>query len=172
MSMVSTKTKARVGGKVAKQAVKHPKFALRGARVAKPIATRAAKASARRTGRDAADQALSVLDGARLLAQAAYQVGEHAALSSAQAQVPRKRTLPRVVVGIAIGAAGMYFLDPDAGGGRRRTVIAAVTSSPAEPTSDTDTGVEAGGPAHPAPGHLPPEPTDHGPLATAPGASA
>ena len=37
MSVLSTKTKARVGLKTAKQAAKHPKLALRGARGAQPV---------------------------------------------------------------------------------------------------------------------------------------
>jgi hypothetical protein len=117
--MFSTKTKVRVGGKVAKQAAKHPKLAMRGARAASPVVKHAAKSTARAQGRKA------------------------------------RRTVPRVAVGALVGAAAMYFLDPANGGKRRRKVAGLLGSGSDQPA---DAGVQAGGPAHPAPGHVPPTP--------------
>ena len=112
MSVLSTKTKARVGVKTAKQAVKHPKLARRGAKAAKPVVWGALK-----------------------------------------------RAVPGIAVGVAVGASAMYFLDPASGDKRRRNVFGLVTpgGQADEQRDEHDADVEAGGPAHPAPGHMPPE---------------
>src|ERR1700677_4037337 len=115
MSVLSTKTKARVGVKTAKQAAKHPKLVLRGAQGATPV-VRGAVNLRTRQGRH---QAVAVLDAGRSIGQTVFEAGRQAAQDAAQAQVPRKRTAPRVAVGIGVGAAAMYFLDPASGDQRR-----------------------------------------------------
>jgi phage tail tape-measure protein len=114
MSVLSTKTKARIGVKTAKQAAKHPRLAVRGARGATPVVRGAVK----------------------MRAQA-----------------------PRVAGGVVVGALAMYFLDPASGDGRRRKVLELITpnSGSGDQNDEPDADTEAGGPAHPAPGHMPAE---------------
>jgi hypothetical protein len=151
MSVLSTKTKARVGAKTAKQAAKHPKLALRGARGAKPVVRTVVMLRTRQ----ARHQAAAVVDAGRSIAQTVFEAGRDAA----RAQVPRKRTAPRVAAGIAVGAVTMYFLDPVSGDQRRRGVLGLITRNNHAGHEHDEPGVdnEAGGPAHPAPGHMPAE---------------
>jgi hypothetical protein len=155
MSVLSTKTKTRLGVKTAKQAAKHPKLALRGAQGAKPVV----RAVVNMRAREARRQAAAVLVAGRSIAETVYEVGRQAAQSAARAQAPRKRTAPRVAVGIAVGGSAMYFLDPASGDQRRRAVIGLITANghPDDQTDVPGADDEAGGPAHPAPGHIPPE---------------
>jgi hypothetical protein len=150
MSALSTNMKARVGVKTAKQAAKHPKLAVRGARGAAP----AVRGAVNIWMGQARHRATAVLDAGRSIGQTVFEAGRQAA----QAEAPRKRTAPAIAMGIAVGAAAMYFLDPASGDERRRNVLGTITSNRrsdhphGEPDAD-----EAGGPAHPAPGHMPPE---------------
>jgi hypothetical protein len=155
MSVSSTKTKAGVGGKTAKQAAKHPKLVLCGARGAQPVVRGVVKLRTRQVRH----QAVAVLDAGRSLGQSVFEAGRQAAQDAAQAQLPRKRTAPRVAVGIVVGAAAMYFLDPTSGDERRRNVLGLITpnGSSEHQHSEPDADNEAGGPAHPAPGHVPAE---------------
>jgi hypothetical protein len=150
MSALSTKTKARVGVKTAKQAAKHPRLVFRGAQGAKPVVRGVANVRTRQ----ARHQAAAVLDAGRSVGQTIFEAGRQAA----QAQVPRKPTVPGMAVGIGVGAAAMYFLDPASGDQRRRNVLGLVTpEGGSDPQHEVDADNEAGGPAHPAPGHMPPE---------------
>ena len=113
MSVLSTKTKARIGVKTAKQAAKHPKLAVRGARGATPVVRGALKL----------------------------------------------RAAPQVAAGVAVGAVAMYFLDPTSGDERRRNLLGLITPNggPGHQNAEPEADHEAGGPAHPAPGHMPAE---------------
>jgi hypothetical protein len=146
MSVLSTKTKARVGVKTAKQAAKHPKLARRGAQVAKPVVGGAVRRKARH-------QAAAVVDAGRSVGETVFEAGRQAALDAA----PEKRTAPWLALGIAIGAALMYLLDPTSGGDRRRTVMALLPGNGSGHDDQRAPDSEAGGPAHPGPGHMPPE---------------
>jgi hypothetical protein len=147
MSVLSTKTKTRVGVKTAKQAATHPKLALRGARAAKPVVRGVVKHKARH-------QAAAVVDAGRSVGETVFEAGRQAALDAA----PQKRTAPWLALGIAIGATLMYLLDPASGGKRRRSVLALVPGNDGSGHDDQRApDSEAGGPAHPAPGHMPPE---------------
>lgn len=155
MSALSTKTKARVGVKAAKQAAKHPKLVRRGAQGAAPVVRGVVKLRIRQ----ARHQAAGVFDAGSSIVQTVFEAGRQSAQDAARAQLPRKRTAPRVAVGIVVGAGAMYFFDPASGDQRRRDLLELITSNgssgdrPSEPEADN----EAGGPAHPAPGHTPPE---------------
>ncbi len=151
MSAFSTKTKTKVGVKAARQAAKHPKLVLRGAQGAKPVV----RGAVNMRTRQARNQAAAVLDAGRSVGQTIFEAGQQAA----QAQVPRKRTVPRVAVGIGVGAATMYFLDPASGDQRRRSVLGLIAPNggSGHQHNEADADNEPGGPAHPAPGHLPPE---------------
>ena len=107
MSVLSRKTKAKIGVKTAKQAAKHPKLALEGAHVAAPVVKTGVKLKTRR-------------------------------------QREQGRKALWIISGIAIGAIAMYLAEL-VHARRRRAEHA------------DDVSVEAGGPAHPAPGHLPPD---------------
>lgn len=151
MSVLSTKTKARVGVMTAKQAAKHPKLALRGAKGAKPVVRSVVNMRARQ----ARQQAAVVIDAGRSIAQTAFEAGRQAA----RAQAPRKRSAPRVMLGIAVGATAMYLLDPASGDERRRNVLGLITANGGSEHrhDEFDADNEPGGPAHPGPGHMPPE---------------
>jgi hypothetical protein len=116
MSVLSTRTKVRLGTKVAKQAAKHPELAMKGA---KPIVKHKAKVATRKQERRLRDNG------------------------------------PRLAIGIAIGAVAMFLFDPTSGRGRRRSVLGLLGSGSGD--QEADAGVQAGGPAHPAPGHMPPD---------------
>ena len=152
MSALSTNMKARIGVKTAKQAAKHPKLALRGARGATP----AVRGAVNIWMGQARQRSTAVLEVGRSIGQTVFEAGRQAA--QAQAQAPRRRTAPAIAVGIAVGAAAMYFLDPASGDERRRNVLEMITSKrrSGHPHGEPDAD-EAGGPAHPAPGHMPPE---------------
>ena len=151
MSVLSTKTKTKIGTKTAKQVAKHPKLALRGARGAKPLVWGVVIMRTRQARHTAA----AVIDASRSIGQTIFDAGR----TAAQAQTSSKRSSSRVAVGIAIGSGAMYFLDPVSGNERRHAVIGLITpngrSGDQNDRSDADN--EAGGPAHPAPGHLAPE---------------
>jgi hypothetical protein len=68
------------------------------------------------------------------------------------------RNQARVAVGIGVGAAAMYLLDPASGDQRRRRVLGLITPNggSGHQHNAVDADNEPGGPAHPAPGHLPP----------------
>jgi hypothetical protein len=150
MSVLSTKTKARIGRKTAKQAVRHPKLVLRGARGAKPVVWGVVSMRTRQARR----QAGAVLAAGRSVGQTVFAAGRQAA----QAQGSRKRTAPRVAVGVVVGATVMYLLDPASGDVRRRRVIGLITRSSGPGDNDeVDAANEAGRPAYPAPGHMSPE---------------
>jgi hypothetical protein len=157
MSVLSTTTRTRVGVKTAKQAAKHPKLAVRGARTVAPVVRGRVKLATRLRGRQVQRQTATILATGRQIGQAAFALGRQAAQNAAEKQVHRKRTVPRVAVGIAIGAAGMYFLDPASGEERRRGVSGLIGSNSSRQDDPADHDNEAGGSAHPAPGHLPPD---------------
>jgi gas vesicle protein len=126
MSGLNTATKTAVGVKAAKTVAKRPrvlgaggkaaiKVAGPAAKLGKPLAKRQIRRKARRWG-DAATALTSTL--------AAYAPGAARELGLIVEQAPpRKRTAPRVAVGIVIGAAGAYLLDPERGPERRRKVL-------------------------------------------------
>ena|ERR1700722_13080891 len=125
MSALSTKTKAVFGVKAAKQAAKHPKLARRGARGAKPVVLGVVKMRTRQ----ARHQAAAAVDAGRSIGQTVFEAGWQAARDAARAEASRKRTAPRVAVGIVAGGGAMYFLDPVSGDERRRHVVGLITSN-------------------------------------------
>jgi hypothetical protein len=117
--------------------------------------------------------ALSVFSSrtkAQIGAETAKQVAKRPKLAlrgakaAGEARTARTRVLPGIVAGVAIGASAMYFLDSATGKHRRRSVSRRLGGS-GDHHHEAGQGVEAGGPAHPGPGHLPPdsEPDTHQP---------
>lgn len=125
--MLSTTAKARLGVRTARQAAKHPKLTGRAVRAARP-ALRAAKpalrgavqGTSRVERRRARHRAESLVGSGRAIGQTLLALGREAADEAAETQARRKRTMPRVAAGVAIGAGAMYFLEPGSGAEHRR----------------------------------------------------
>ncbi|HET9123796.1 MAG TPA: hypothetical protein VFN65_02795 [Solirubrobacteraceae bacterium] len=134
MSMLSTTAKTRLGVRTARQAAKHPTLtgrtvraarpALRAARpalrAARPALRGAVKGTSRVERRRARHRAESLVGSGRAIGQTLLALGRQAADEAAEAQARRKRTMPRVAAGVAIGAGAMYFLEPGSGAEHRR----------------------------------------------------
>lgn len=151
MSALSTTTKARLGARAAKRAARHPKLALRGVRTGAP----AVRGGVKLYGRARRRRVAEIIEAGRRLGETVVTVTRQDAQDETARARP-KRTLPHIGIGVVIGAAAMYFLEPTNGPQRRRTVSRMIANSGA--ASHRDDGAGPGGPAHPAPGHLPPDP--------------
>lgn len=127
MSIVSTTTKARVGAKAARTAVKNPGILKAGAGMATPVARLGAKVRlsiARRRARRRIDR---FGHAARELGQNLVTYGPQAALELGLVEAPkRKRTAPRVAAGVVLGAGAMYLLEPDHGREHREKLMSKV----------------------------------------------
>lgn len=128
MSVFSKKTKSKAGLKVAKATAKRPQLLLTGTKIAVPAAKTGLKASKpllKRQGRQRVEQ----LDRAsRSLGTALTVSAPKAAYDLGLAKPPKpKRTTPRVVVGVVIGASAMYFLEPGHGKAHREKVAQLVS---------------------------------------------
>jgi hypothetical protein len=134
MAVLSTTTKA--GAKAAKTAAKRPRMvwstgkfwvkatkpaAKIGAKATKPaakVAVKAGKPMAKRRARRRGDQMIDVArmlgDRARLAGEVLVVYGPMVAYELGLAERPTpKRTAPRVMAGIVIGATAVYFLDAE-----------------------------------------------------------
>jgi hypothetical protein len=121
MSVLSNTAKGAAGFKAAKGAAKNPTVLRAGAKAAPPAAKlgwKFAKPRLKRTTRRKAERFGDVL-GTTLTVygpQAARQLG--------LAEPPKpKRTAPRIVLGILIGATAVYFLEPEHGAQHREQVL-------------------------------------------------
>jgi hypothetical protein len=105
MAVLSTTTKA----KAVKGAVKYPVVLRATGKTAKPVV----KARVKRSGRKARRQAVSFGEGVRDVTETLVTYGPPAAQELGLIEPPKqKKTLPRVIVGIIIGAAAVLLLDP------------------------------------------------------------
>jgi hypothetical protein len=138
MAVISTTTKGKAGVKGAKALAKRPQLLANGAKAAVPAgrfalkarkpalkvgkpALKAGKPVLKRKARKRADQ---IEDAARRFGEALAVYGPQAAYELGLAEPPKpKRTAPRVVAGIVIGASAMYFLEPGQGSERRKKVV-------------------------------------------------
>lgn len=123
MSVISKKTKSKAGLKAATAAAKRPQVLLTGTKLAVPAGKAGLKASKpllKRRARQSVDQ----LDKAsRTLGEALAVHAPQAAYDLGLAEPPKpKRTAPRLVAGVVIGAGAMYFLEPGQGKERREKV--------------------------------------------------
>lgn len=124
MSVLSGTAKGTAGLKAAKVAARNPKVLRAGAKAAPPAAKLGwnfAKPRMKRTTRRKAERFGDAL-GTTLAVyapQAARQFG--------LAEPPKpKRTAPRVALGILIGAAAVYFFEPQHGAQHRERVLGLV----------------------------------------------
>lgn len=117
MSFAGTKRKAKMGGKAAKTATKHPKATRTAVRASAPMAKLAVRIGmpvAKRRGRQRVEQ---IGDTVRTTGQLLATYGPQTAQALGLTERPkRKRTLPRVALGVLIGAGAMYFFGPQRGG--------------------------------------------------------
>lgn len=110
MALVSTKTKTKLGAKAAKTASKHPGATWTSIRRAVKVGKPVAKRQARRQARHTAEQ---IGQTVRTTGALVATYGPPAVQALGLVEPPkRKRTLPRVAVGIVIGAGAMYFFGP------------------------------------------------------------
>jgi hypothetical protein len=122
MSVVSRSTKARVGAKMAKGAVKNPGMRL-GAKATAPVAKLGVKAGSRLAKRRARRRAVRIGEAMRSAGETLVTYGPQAAQNLGLVEVPKpKRTAPRVAAGVVIGAGAMYFLEPEHGKEHREKV--------------------------------------------------
>jgi len=127
MSLISTRTKGRAGIKAAKIAAKRPQLLLAGTKVAVPATKAGLKASKPLLKRRARQRVEQLDRVSRSLGEALAVHAPRAAYELGLADPPkRKRTAPRVVAGIVIGASAMYFLEPEHGKEHREKVAQVV----------------------------------------------
>lgn len=134
MSVLSTTTKGKLGIKAGKTLAKNPKLVSIGAqaaapagklgvKAAKPIGKMSFKTAKPLFKRRARHQAERMGEAARTIGEALAIYGPQAAYELGLAEPPKaKRTAPRVVAGILIGACAVYFLEPGAGREHRKQV--------------------------------------------------
>ena len=130
------RTQIRVAKAAGKGMIEHPAVRHAATSVAVPVAKRRIRTKSRRARRRAEHYGELAQTAAGTLAQSAQQLG------LIETPAP-KRTAPRVAVGVVIGAATMFLLEPKAGRARRAKLAGLVSSTPA-PTP-------AGPPPTPAP---------------------
>jgi hypothetical protein len=129
---MTRRKKARLAAKTGKVMVEHPTVRHAATTVAVPIAKRRFKVRARRANR----QLERYGDAARSAGTTLATYGPPAAQALGLYEPPTaKKTAPRVLVGVAIGATAMFFLDP-AGGSARRAKVAGLRSA-ATPTASS-----------------------------------
>ena len=128
MSLLSTTTKAKVGGKAAKTVVKHPGLLKVGAKTTAPLAMFGAKAGAKIAKRRSRRRIERLGAAARDFGETLVTYGPQAAQELGLVETPRpKRTAPRVAAGAVLGAGAMYFLEPGHGKEHREKVISKVS---------------------------------------------
>ncbi len=140
MAVLSTATKGKLGLAAASTALKNPRATKRATKfVAKATAPAAkggfkvTKAFAKRKARgrieDLGDAARGVGDATRGFVTMLAVYGPEAAQALGWVEPPKpKRTAPRVLIGVVIGATGMYLLEPGAAGREHRAQLAKLKS--------------------------------------------
>ena len=122
------RTQIRVAKAAGKGMIEHPTFRHAATSVAVPVAKRRIRTRSRRARRQAEHYSQLAQTTAGTLAQSAQQLG------LLETPTP-KRTGPRVAIGVVIGAAAMYLLEPTAGEARRAKLVAVANfaTAPSKP---------------------------------------
>lgn len=115
LGVKATKPAAKIGAKATKPAAK---VAVKAFKPAAKVAVKAGKPMAKRRARRRGDQMIDVArmlgDRARLAGEVLVVYGPMVAYELGLAERPKpKRTAPRVMAGIVIGATAVYFLDAE-----------------------------------------------------------
>jgi hypothetical protein len=125
--MLSTKTKAKAGAKTAKTIAENPLLRSAVSEAAPPIAKLGVKAGKKRMSRKTRKQLEQLGDTVGSVATLAQNYVPQAAEVAQQLGLveppKRKSSTPRVLAGVAIGAALMYLLEPGAGSQRRQQLM-------------------------------------------------
>jgi len=113
MSVISTTTKAKVGGKAAKAAIKNPGVLRAGSKGAKPVAKLGIKVGAPVAKRRVKRRAVRFGDAARDFSETLVTYGPQAAQELGLVEAPKpKRSLPRILIGVLIGAGAVLLPAP------------------------------------------------------------
>jgi hypothetical protein len=127
MSVISKRAKRKVGVRAAKTVAKRPQLLLKGAKVAVP-AGKAGLIGSKPFLRRRARKRIEKLDKAsRTLGEALAVYAPQAAYEMGLADPPKpRRAVPRVAVGVLVGAGAMYLLEPGGHGREHRKQLANV----------------------------------------------
>ena len=125
--MLSTKTKAKSGAKTAKGIVENPLLRSAVTEAAPPIAKLGVKAGKKRMSRKTRKQIEQLGDTVGTVASLASDYVPQAAKAAQQlglVEPPKqKKTMPRVIVGVVIGAVVTYLLEPGEAGRKHRAQV-------------------------------------------------
>jgi hypothetical protein len=122
--MLRRKTKAQIAAKAAKEMIDHPAVRHAATTVATPVVKRKVKAK----GRRARKRGIELGGAARSAGETLVKHGPSAAEALGLYEPPKaKKTAPRVLVGVIIGAGVMYLLEPDHGAERRGRLTALIS---------------------------------------------
>jgi hypothetical protein len=118
--------KRQVATKGAVGATKHPRARRAGVKAAKPVAKASVKVAKPIVKRKVRRRVEPIREALRTAGALVATYGPPVAIEFGLIDVPkRKRTGPRVAVGVLIGATAMYFLDPTHGSERRQKLFGA-----------------------------------------------
>ena len=124
MAVLSNSTKGKVGLKAAGAAVKNPAATRLVAKAGAPVVKGGARLGKTAAKRKANRRMENVGRTARTVGETIATYGPEAAQLFGWVEPPkRKRTAPRVLVGVVIGAATMFLLEPSAAGKERRAKV-------------------------------------------------
>ena len=124
--MLSTKTKAKTGARTAKAIVQHPVLRTAVSQAGPPIARAGVRVGKQRLSRKSRKQLEQLGETLGTVAGVASDYLPQAVLAAQELgliEAPKtKRTRPRLLAGIALGAAAMFLLEPGHGREHRRQV--------------------------------------------------
>ena len=128
MAVLSNKTKGKAGLKAVGAAVKYPavtRLVFKGSAPAAKGGFRMGGAMAKRQARRRVED---LRRAARIMGEMTSVYGPEAAQLMGWVEPPKpKRTAPRVMMGIVIGATAMYFLEPGAGKEHRQKALSLIS---------------------------------------------
>lgn len=129
MSVLSNSTKGKVGLKAAGAAIKHPAATRMVAKASAPAAKGGWRLGKTVAKRKASQRIEDVGKTARAVGETISIYGPEASQLFGWVEQPKpKRTAPRVLVGIVIGATAMYLLEPGDPGKERRAKLLGLVS--------------------------------------------
>ena len=129
MAVLSNSTKGKVGLKAAGAAIKSPSATRLVAKASAPAAKGGMRLGKSIAKRKASHRIEDVGKTARAVGETIAIYGPEAAQLFGWVEPPKpKRTAPRVLVGIAIGATAMFLLEPGASGKERRAKVLSLVS--------------------------------------------
>jgi hypothetical protein len=129
MAVLSNSTKGKVGLKTAGAAIKNPAATRLVAKASAPAAKGGLRLGKTVAKRKANRRLEDVGKTARTVGETIATYGPEAAQLLGWVEPPKpKRTAPRVLVGVVIGAAAMYLLEPGDAGKERRAKVRELVS--------------------------------------------